>query len=323
MEKISVIIPIYNVEKYLKRCLDSVLKQTYQNIEIILIDDGSTDTSGLIADEYSKQYKNINVVHKRNEGIGQTRNLGIQMAKGEYILFVDSDDYIDENMIEQMHLVAVNNNCDLVCCNKYRIYEKNNRGMVTDEEMEPIKFFSRKEALGVFLLTKYVDVVFWNKLIKKDLFEGIRCPNGIYEDLATIYKLLLKANKIANMYNPFYYYCQRESSITDEKYNEKMIILKNAIDDNYNEIIKYYPDLKDNLILGKIHWYTVIYDKMILNNDFDIALKKEIKSMISSNLELIKKSDQFSKMKKTQYYLFHVSEPIYRMSYKLFYKLKR
>lgn len=320
---ISVIVPVYNVEKYLSRCIESIIKQTYRNLDILIIDDGSTDESGTIADNYSKMYEYIRVVHKKNEGIGPTRNLGMSLAKGEYVLFVDSDDYIDEKMIEMLYNASQTYESDLVCCNKFRVYEKNKKGMQTNLNLEEIKILSVKEALSLFLLTNYVDVVFWNKLIKKDLLKTIKCPNHIYEDVFVIYKIILQANKVVCLNAPLYYYCQREASITDENYNDKMILLKEAVDENYNEIKRIYPEIENQLILGKIHWYIVIYDKIILNKGKNHSLKKEIKWMIKSNIKNILQTNLMSKSKKIQYVLLLISDILYRFSYKFFYKLKR
>lgn len=320
---ISIIIPVYNVENYLDRCLDSVINQTYKYIDVVVIDDGSTDRSGQIADSYAANHEYIRVFHKRNEGIGATRNLGIELAKGDYILFVDSDDYIDSKMVEIMYGTTLKYHADLVCCNKYRVHEKNNHGMQTVEGLDKVKVFNKKEALGVFLLTNYVDVVFWNKLIKKELFNGVRCPNHIYEDVSSVYKLLLNSEVIVCINDSLYFYCQRESSITDEGYNEKMKFLRRAVDDNYDNIVRIYPDLKQQLMLAKIHWYMVIYDKIILNCSRNKLLKRELKSLIWENLTYINKTPLLSRGKRYQYDLFLFSEKIYRIVYRVFYKLKR
>lgn len=322
-ELISVIVPIYNVERYLSRCLESIVGQSYKNLDVLLLDDGSTDESGSIADYYANSYDFIRVIHKKNEGIGVTRNLGIRESQGNYVIFVDSDDYIDEKMIETLYLIACNYSCDLVCCNKYRVFEKNNKGKETNQNLDTLRFFTQEEALGEFLLTNYIDVVFWNKLIKKNLFIGVTCPDHIYEDVSVIYKIIMNATKIANINTPLYYYCQRESSITDEKYNEKMSFLKEAVDDNYTEILKIYPQLESKLILGKLHWYVVIYDKIILNNGVDKKLLRDIQNTIKHKLNIILESSAIGNKKKLQYVLLLFSDFFYRISYKMFYKLKR
>lgn len=174
-ELISVIIPIYNVEKYLKKCIDSIINQTYKNLEIILVDDGSPDNCGKICDEYAKKDQRIRVIHKKNGGLSDARNAGIDIAKGKYIAFVDSDDYVEKEYIEIMYKELKKNNVKIVQCGINKISDNeeiiDNYGYLKDELINSQRIMEEK-------YTKYPisNVVAWNKLYDIDLFKNIRYP---------------------------------------------------------------------------------------------------------------------------------------------------
>lgn len=225
MELISVILPIYNVEKYLPKCIDSILAQTYTDYEIILVDDGSTDKCGEICDRYAQTDTRIRVIHKKNGGVSDARNVGIDAAKGKYICWVDPDDYIHPQYLETLYAIMQKSNADVVVCDYITYYDGE------EEEIIPIRQLPPYEQIGQqhlynneFLTNKRVKyVIIWNKLFKADLYQGIRYPVGkVHEDNYTTYKLLDKANKIVYTEQPLYYYMMREKSIThDEGFNEK------------------------------------------------------------------------------------------------------
>ena len=213
MEKyISIIVPVYNVQDYLSACMDSILSQTYQKYEIILVDDGSKDRSGWICDEYAKKDSRIRVVHKENGGLSSARNAGIDVAQYDILSFIDSDDYIDPTFLE--HLIQPFNEdgeIELSCC----------RYVKSTEEAQVSKAESYETCLPVELLniiydTKIENISFvtWNKLYKKSLFETIRFPEGkIHEDEFTTYKLIYFSKKCAVIQQQLYVYRIRENSI--------------------------------------------------------------------------------------------------------------
>lgn len=199
--KISVIVPVYNVEQYLPRCIDSILAQTFTDFELLLIDDGSTDRSGKICDEYANKDGRVRVFHKENEGISTTREFGINNALGEYIQFVDSDDWIDPNMFEEMHKKATNTNADIVGCSFIQEYE--NKGIKTKA------IYSDKLSFLHSVISNYWGVL-WKLLIRKTLFisYNIHFPKGINggEDYYVIICLLLKANSVEFVdFYPYHY----------------------------------------------------------------------------------------------------------------------
>lgn len=216
---LSIIVPIYNVEQYLDRCIHSILNQTYQNLEIILVDDGATDCSGAIADSYAAKDKRIKVFHKENGGLSDARNYGLEHVTGDYILFIDSDDFIVNIMCERLITVASSNNADIVSCNYYIYRGDDDISIHTMSVQDDKRTFTGMDMLRYYLLkTEPFDLnVVWNKIFKLDLFNGVepvRFPKGrVQEDNFTIFRLFLNANSIVTVNEPLYYYVQRAGSI--------------------------------------------------------------------------------------------------------------
>ena len=225
MPKVSVIVPIYNVEKYLEKCINSLLSQTLEDIQIILVNDGSKDNSGNIAKEYEKNNKDrVIYVEKENGGLSDARNYGLKYATGDFIAFLDSDDYIEKNAYEEMYNKAIEENADYVECDF--IWEFHNKIRV--DKQYPYK--NKKEMLS------FVRVVAWNKLIKRQLItdNNLEFPKGLrYEDIEFTYKLIPFLNKFAYVDNPFIHYVQREGSIANvqnERTAEIFTVLDNVIE---------------------------------------------------------------------------------------------
>lgn len=216
---LSIIVPIYNVEQYLDRCIQSILNQTYQNLEILLVDDGATDCSGAIADSYAAKDKRIKVFHKENGGLSDARNYGLEHVTGDYILFIDSDDFIVNIMCERLITVASSNNADIVSCNYYIYRGDDDISIHTMSVQDDKRTFTGMDMLRYYLLkTEPFDLnVVWNKIFKLDLFNGVepvRFPKGrVQEDNFTIFRLFLNANSIVTVNEPLYYYVQRAGSI--------------------------------------------------------------------------------------------------------------
>lgn len=211
---ISIIVPVYKVEKYLEKCVNSILEQSYHNLEIILVDDGSPDKCGKICDEYQKKDSRIKVIHKKNGGLSDARNAGIRMALGQYLGFVDSDDYIAPDMYEHLFSIMKERNADIGVCNACVVSE-NSLPEFTDD-LQPV-VFENNECLKAMICDKLFTVNTWNKLYKRHVFDEIEFPVGkLYEDLATTYKLIEKANKIVVSKARKYAYVQRDGSIMNQ-----------------------------------------------------------------------------------------------------------
>ena len=203
--KLSVVVPIFNVAPYLRKCLDSLQNQTMEEIEIICVDDGSTDKSGEIVDEYGKVDARFRIIHTENRGLSAARNTGIDEAKTEWIMFVDSDDWVEPKFCETPYNAAISDGCDLIIFGYFTV----RNGKIHRKKVYSDGFISREKAV------KQADSYAWNKLYKKNLFDNIRYPAGrIYEDLATTHKLIYTSTLILALTNSLYYHNYRKDSIS-------------------------------------------------------------------------------------------------------------
>ena len=240
MPKVSVIVPVYNVEKYVEKCLKSLVNQTMQEIEIIVVDDGSKDGSKSIVDNYIKKYPDkIKYLYKENGGLSSARNFAIPYANGEYIAFLDSDDYAEPTMYEEMYNLAKKEDADMVDCDfiwEYPNKQKYDYGVVYNRKKKEIE---------------KARVVEWNKLIKREIIdsEKIEFPFGLrYEDVEFFYKLVPSLNKIAFLKKYFIHYVQRENSIANTqntKTKDIFKVLNNVIEFYKNK--GYYDEYKEEL----------------------------------------------------------------------------
>ena len=215
--KISVIVPVYNVEMYLKRCVDSILAQTAEDFELILVDDGSTDSGGVICDEYRKADGRVKVIHQENGGLSRARNAGIDAAAGEYLRFVDSDDCVAPYFLSTLLSMCEENGADMAVCG----YELINGTQSLDQVpvtlmLHPTEVIDKRNFfLRLNTKQEIVYVAAWNKLYRRSLFDGIRYPRGrINEDEAVIHLIADRCERIAVTGQPMYFYCMREGSIT-------------------------------------------------------------------------------------------------------------
>ena len=210
---VSIIIPIYNVEKYLQRCIESAVRQTYRDIEIILVDDGSTDKSGEYCDLWSKKDSRIKVIHKTNGGLSVARNIGYDIATGDYILHLDSDDYLSSDCVSKALKMCKRTGADIAIMQMLYISEDTNNEIHLNEK-EFVKVLSSEEAIEASLYQRLFSCCAPAKLYKKEIIEGIKFPEGkVSEDLATCHLFLDKANKITYTNAVGYYYRQHDNSI--------------------------------------------------------------------------------------------------------------
>lgn len=273
MIKISVVVPVYNTAKYLKKCLSSIVEQTFKDIEIIIINDKSTDNSLEIIKKYLLIDKRIILIDKkRNEGLSAARNSGIKIARGEYIIHVDGDDWIEFDYLESMYKYAKRNKADIVISDYYKDYNNNNILYVTEKTG-----ISKEEILKNIFICKCNPCV-WNKLIKMELYKKnkIYHPVGISigEDLAVIPKLLFYSKNIVKLNKAYYHYIQNDSSLTrkTEKNNKKLYDIYEVVKllENFFRGEKYYiEEMKINYLSG---W--ILYGS---NNIYEEKYKKIIK----------------------------------------------
>lgn len=249
MKKISVIVPVYNVDRWLDRCIHSIVNQTYKEQEIILVDDGSTDKSGSLCDRWSKIDSRIRVIHKENGGLSDARNYGIEIATGEYITFIDSDDFIDESYLHYLYDLIIQNNSDLSVCQLFTVndlgdsIEKKNKSN-TAKNVIIIK--GKEECMRQFLIDSKIGTVAWRKLYKSGLFKSdIRYPKGKYhEDIWTTYKYIEKCNCIAVGNQQLYAYRIRTGSIMNSVFSPNHLDGVKGSVVRFNELQILYPTLR-------------------------------------------------------------------------------
>lgn len=302
MDLVSVIVPVYNVEKYLNRCVDSVVEQSYENLEIILVDDGSTDGSGIICDYYNKKDARVVVIHKANGGLSDARNVGIDIAKGEYLCFVDSDDYIDKRFVQTLYDNLKQYGTSVSAVNLACFDENNRYRNVSDTQGEPEILSELDSIRFLFTNQKYCNYA-WNKMYKTELFKGVRYPFGKkMEDLGTTYLLIEKAGKV--VYNPkaLYYYYQRSDSILHSPDSNFWKDKYDLTYKRYLEIKKTYPMLKENY---DFFVNTVFECYQYLNKQLRNNAKKEMKALWN------KVKTEYKLKKRIKYFVFQLNDELF------------
>lgn len=299
-DKISIVVPIYNMENYLNKCINSIINQTYSNIEILLIDDGSTDKSSEMCDNWEKRDNRIRVFHKKNGGLSDAKNYGIEHATGEYIGFVDSDDWIEHDMYEQLYNEAKNNKADIVICGRYLEYDNHTIEQLKNERI----IMNSKEAI-IKLNTFYgFDMSSCDKLYNINLFKNIRFPYGKKcEDAYVTYKLFGNAKKIEYFPKCFYHYLQRNNSISKNKLLNKDLVY--AAQEQTEYISSKYDDIKHIGIINYAFSIKLLYEMAIERNiRIDEELKK-YKKEIKEYKKIITSSNYLNKKKKIAFILFN------------------
>ena len=246
---ISVIIPVYNVEKYIEQCIKSVVNQTYKNIEILLVNDGSTDKSGEICSEYAKKDNRIKVVYTENLGVSNARNIGLDEAKGEYLTFIDADDYVDERYIEQLYTQCKNTNSDISITGTIDFKDEDNK--IKHKPPYYTKTLNKEAAIKEMLNEKYYVGVVWGKMYKKQLWDEIRfnLNTRIAEDLEVLYYILKKATLVSvDTTKLLYHYRIRNGSVVNQKYNKDFENEVNIVDKIREDVEKEFPEIYDYAI---------------------------------------------------------------------------
>ena len=245
---ISVIVPIYNVEQYLRKCVDSIISQTYRNLEIILIDDGSPDECGKICDEYALKDERIIVIHQKNGGLSAARNTGLDICKGEYISFIDSDDFISPFFIEMLYRGVHDYNCEIATVEHgVSFIDGNDESVVfaTDKLDCSYEEIAPREAIRMMMYQRLPNGAPW-RLYKREIFSDIRFPVGwLYEDAATTHKLFMKAKKMVIVHADVYAYRLRQNSIIRMKFTPEKLISITIGEQIVREVTEYDEELYD------------------------------------------------------------------------------
>lgn len=256
--KVSVVIPVYNVEKFLKHCMESVMDQKQKNAEIILVDDGSTDNSGVLCDQYAQQYDHVKVIHQKNAGLSAARNTGIEAAKGEFITFVDSDDMLASGFLEKAMQLAELHHADFIAFSHIRCDAdakwSENAGQPAELESKVNIYGDRSQKMQKFLIGSEIGTTAWAKVYRKKLFDAVRYPVGKYhEDVFTTYKLVDKASKIVTTPQIGYLYRKSPNSITSSVFSPKRLDSIEGKLEQLEFIQKEYPNLKREAATGVIY----------------------------------------------------------------------
>jgi glycosyltransferase involved in cell wall biosynthesis len=287
---ISVIVPVYQVEQYLDECVTSILRQTYRNLELILVDDGSPDGCGRMCDEYQGQDNRVRVLHKENGGLSDARNAGIEMAQGDYLTFIDSDDYVRNDYLSLLFTSAQETGADIV------------QGTFTQIPGELGKrpdgvpaVFTGEEAFRQLLLMKKVDVMAQNKLYKRSLFQTIRYPYGyINEDNRTTYKLLLSAAKVVCIPDVIYFYRINMQGIMQSPFSEKRLEVLSVPDEIRAYLGDREPDYREEIEYHEMRICMRTYHDILTKTD-GTEYEKAAKRIRGRLLDLNRKNPYFEK----------------------------
>ena len=296
-KKVSVIVPIYNAEKYLKRCINSIVKQSYKNLEIILVNDGSTDNSYIICNQFCKQDKRIKCINKENGGVSSARNVGLSHVTGDYICFVDADDYVNDKYILTL-VQALERTCsDIAVCNYRKVYEDKKVKFCDQIQIESI-YTGKKKFKNIYNHRRLISVVPWGKVYKKEIFNNITYPLNIcYEDEAIVCEIFNNADKMVFISNKNYYYMQNEKSITHSYKSNKYDVfvgLKRKMD--------FFKRKGYKVLYSKAfydYFYQLIYQrKMIINYNLNTDKLEEINRLIKLYKPLVFKNIYLNPLKK-------------------------
>ena len=223
MSKVSIIVPIYNAQKYLGRCMDSILQQTYTDVEVILVDDGSTDDSAILCKEYADSDVRVRYIYQENAGPDYARKKGVRISTGKYLTFVDADDYVDSCMIQRLHQELIAHDCDMVCSQVKRVDDDGKIWDITQISEQGIFCQSVQESMTQFFVTRYLSGSYYAKLYKRELFEDYEFVKDslIGEDITGVLYALQKAKKVYLMPESFYYYYWNTNSISHSGYTKR------------------------------------------------------------------------------------------------------
>ena len=292
---ISVIVPIYKVEAYLSRCVDSIIGQTYHNIEIILVDDGTPDNSGLMADDYALNDDRVVVVHKPNGGLSEARNYGIAVANGDYIGFVDSDDFIAKDMYYQLHNVIIQTGADACECQKVLFYEKGDNPLF--DSVGSIKMYEGNSVISALLTDRDITCTVWNKLVNAKIAKLVLFDVGkIHEDILWTYRAYSKCKRVSTISHKLYAYFQREGSImnssfTAKRYDALDALRERAIEVKHNQP-ELYPRAERSYAGGCMHRYQYLC-RQKKTEEYERFKKELHKRFVESDRKAVMKTVDF------------------------------
>lgn len=321
--KVSIVIPVFNTEKYLKKCINSILSQTYNNIEIILVDDGSTDSSSEICDRFREKDSRIVVIHKKNGGQSEARNIGIDIATGEYITFIDSDDYVTKDYIHFLLSLILENDAEISIASFY--YVVSNKEI--NNETKEFAVMSPEIAIKRMLLDDGFDMGPWAKMYKTEFFRKIKFPEGkFFEDSLTTYQIFAESNKIVFESKAVYYYINHEDSTVNQSFSPKKLDLIEMNKEMEKFIAKKYPNLTLEAHRRVVWAYFSTLNQVLKSEDLNIKNRyiSELKGRILNEKKFILSNSFVPKRDKIGYLLLRLfGVKGYQISWSLYLRIKK
>lgn len=294
-EIISIIIPVYQVEKYLRKCIESVLGQSYSDLEIILIDDGSMDACPEICEEYAKRDSRIKVIHQENRGLAAARNTGLDNRTGDYVAFVDSDDYIDRDYILTLYEMICRTNSSIAACGWEDIQERiGSIRKIDSADITQTRIFEGEESIRELLAQTKMDVSVWAKLYRAEIFHTLRFPEGIlYEDFAIMFDVFEQAKRVC--YNPYRGYCylQRADGIMLRKFTMKKMDLIDLADNMVTRMCIKHPNLQNAIWERYVRANFCIYLQIPSGKEY-----REERTRIENNIRISRKKLHNAKLRR-------------------------
>lgn len=313
---ITIGVACYNVEKYIDRCMETLLNQTYPNLEIILVDDGSKDGTGDICDKYADHYTHVKVIHTPNQGLSGARNVSINNANGEYIGFVDPDDYVDVCMFEKLYDCMKENTCDLVICGRYLFKNHGEKSLVIPISQNGL---IEKEGVMHLLLTDKLGSQAWQFLYKTVLWDDIRFTLGrVYaEDVALMHLVFDRASRIGVVPEPLYYYFINDSTLTTSYRPFKWMSLYLAFKERYDFTHLKYPQYEDEVKSIALNIARLTNDNYIIKREtVDDPYMQDLRAFLKSNKKFVWHTPYMKWYNKSLLFLYYMCSPLYCISIK-------
>lgn len=312
---ISVVVPVYNVEPYLRQCVESILAQTYPAYEIILVDDGSTDGSSVLCDQFALYNENVSVIHQKNRGLSCARNTGIEASTGDFITFVDSDDWLSPDYLDRSMQLIREYDAD-VCGVGFNLAYPDGGLVPNPTLIESPEVYGTEDALARYLFNTNLTVCVCGKVWKRVLWNQIRCPVGkLHEDQFTTYRLIAEAKKTVFNPEPLYYYRQREGSIGHSRFSMRSYDLLSGIDEQFRYIVNHFPRIEPQIGAACSFWYVVFVNMMLRSGYWDSLAAKRCQTFVRRHLKPILLGPYLLGIRKAQLALFAVSLPLYKKMY--------
>lgn len=274
MKLLSIIVPVYNVKPYLKKCVESIINQTYKNLQILLVDDGSTDGSQDICDEYARKDSRIVVIHKENGGLSTARNEGMDRAKGEYITFVDSDDWLEPNMYDEMITQLEKYDADLVACSFFECKGDEKKAV---GDSKNVTVLDKEE---IFINKNQLRFLVWNKVFRRSFIEGLRfVPGQVYEDFHFCRQVFLQTKKLVYLDVPFYDYRVLRPGNTNSSFKPGRMCIFGEFDALINDLtVLHYDKARVAMIIYALEFYRRLYKEA-----YELNVSSDIKAIIRKN----------------------------------------